>query len=75
MFQTGVMACDASEIGLIELPTLHGRKRSAFSSMQGGQKAFRELKAQVDHELYTEPKNVPQLTQEKVSEANGGIQR
>lgn len=43
--------------------------------MQGGQKAFSELKAQVDHELYTKPKKVPQLTQEKVSEGNAAIQR
>ncbi len=57
--------------------TLHGLKSSAFSTLQrAADKAFRELKAEVDRELFIEPDKAPtsrkspiELGQEKLTEA------
>lgn len=61
--------------------TLHGLKSFAFSTLQrAADKAFRELKAEVNRELYTEPEKAPhsskspiELGQEKLTEAIGRI--
>lgn len=57
--------------------TLHGLKSFAFSTLQrAADKAFRDLKAEVDRVLYTEPEKAPlsrkspiELGQEKLTEA------